>query len=68
MFLLPYYYHVFLFIISFSAGSIPSAIAGNESLTRLIHNSCIANNGVSSHNKSPKNIATISPMFVAIKK
>ena len=51
-----------------SSGSIPNAIAGSESVTKFIHNNCIAKSGVSSPNNSPKNIATISPTFVASKK
>ena len=35
----------FLSMISFSGGSNPMAIAGKESVTKLIHNNWIANNG-----------------------
>ena len=35
----------FLFIIPFSAGSTAKANAGNESVTKLIHNICTGNNG-----------------------
>ena len=58
----------FRFIISFSAGSNPKAIAGNESVTRLTHNNWIANNGDFIPSNNPINIVTISPIFVAIKK
>ena len=53
---------------SLSGGSSPNAIAGNESVTKLIHNSCIAKSGDFIPNNSPTNIVTISPIFVAIKK
>ena len=58
----------FLFIISLSDFSKPKAIAGIESVTKFIHNKCIASNGDFNPSISPKNIVTISPMFVAIKK
>ena len=57
-----------LFIISFSGFSSPKAIAGSESVTKLIHNNCIASNGDFIPRINPTNIVTISPMFVAIKK
>lgn len=56
-----------LFIISFSGGSNPNAIAGNESVTKFTHNSCIASNGDFTPNNNPTKIVTISPIFVAIK-
>ena len=58
----------FLFIIFFSGLPKPNAIAGKESVTKLIHNNCIASNGDFTPNISPINIVTISPIFVAIKK
>ena len=57
-----------LSIISFSGGSSPNAIAGNESVTKLTHKSCTAKSGDFMPNNNPINIVTISPMFVAIKK
>ena len=53
---------------SFSSGSNPSAIAGNESVTRFIHNSCIASKGDFNPNTNPMKMVTISPIFVAIRK
>ena len=58
----------FLFIMSFSSGSSPNAMAGKESVTKFIHNSWIANNGDFIPNTNPINIVTISPIFVAIRK
>ena len=58
----------FLFMIYFSAGSIPSPIAGNESVTKLIQSRWIARRGVSKPKSSPKNIVIISPILVEIKK
>ena len=58
----------FRFIISFSGGSKPIAIAGSESVTKFTHNNCIANKGDLNPNTNPINMVTISPMFVAIKK
>ena len=57
-----------LFIMFSSSFSSPNAIAGRESVTKLIHSNCIASNGDFIPNISPTNIVTISPIFVAIKK
>ncbi len=50
-----------------SAFSIPRAIAGNESLTRLIKSSCKAVNGLSQPITKAKTIAMIAPKFPANK-
>ena len=51
----------FLFIIPFSAGSIPKAKAGNPSVTKLIHKICKGNKGRGNENNKEKNITEISP-------
>lgn len=43
-------------------------MAGSESVTKFIHNSWIASNGDFIPNTNPKNIVTISPILVEIKK
>ena len=58
----------FLSIISSSGFSRPNAIAGSESVIKFIHKSWIARSGDFKPNSNPKNIVTISPIFVAIKK
>ena len=58
----------FLSIISASGFSSPNAIAGSESVTRFIHKSWMAKSGDFKPSIKPKNIVTISPIFVAIKK
>ena len=57
-----------LFIIFFSGGSNPNAMAGKESVTKFTHNNCIASNGDFTPSNSPTNIVTISPILVAIRK
>ena len=58
----------FLFIMFLSGASKPIAIAGSESVIRLIHKSCIASNGDFNPKTNPIKIVTISPILVAIKK
>ena len=57
-----------LLIIFSSSFSKPNAMAGSESVTKFIHNNWIASNGDFIPNTNPKNIVTISPILVEIKK
>ncbi|MNP70514.1 hypothetical protein D3C76_1667590 [compost metagenome] len=50
-----------------SAFSIPSAIAGKESFTRLMNKSCMAVNGLIQSNISANRMAMIAPKLPANK-
>ena len=57
----------FLSITSASTASMPSAIAGRLSVTRLIHNSCMDKSGVLCHSIIAVNTVSTSPIFVPSK-
>src|SRR5690554_5818032 len=51
----------FFFITSLSPGSTPKAIAGNESVIKLIHNIWVGNRGTGQKNNTDRKIAITSP-------
>ena len=55
-------------ITSFSTASMPRGMAGRESVTRLIHSSCMESRGVLCHSSMAANTVMTSPMLVPSRK